>query len=65
MVDMIHHLVANPCRDACGTVPTGDLLDGLPVYRCPGCESQWVESEDIVSGDRNQKLAQSSEEPSS
>lgn len=62
MVDMIRHLVANPCRDACGTVPTGELLDGLPVFRCPGCESQWVESEDTVPGDRDKESGQPSAE---
>lgn len=41
---VIRHLVANPCQDACGTVNTGQLLDGAPIYRCPGCASEWVET---------------------
>lgn len=49
MVDMIRNLVANPCRDACGTVATGELLDGAPVFRCPGCDSTWVEVDDTPS----------------
>lgn len=43
MEPMIRHLVANPCQDACGTLSTGQLLDGDPIYRCPGCDSEWVE----------------------
>ncbi|MDQ7992464.1 MAG: hypothetical protein AAGC63_14535 [Propionicimonas sp.] len=43
---MIRQLVAHPCRDACGTVRTGRILDGAPVLRCPGCESEWVELPD-------------------
>ncbi|MBN9103684.1 MAG: hypothetical protein J0I14_01655 [Propionibacteriaceae bacterium] len=40
---MIHHLVTNPCRDACGTEETDAVFEGSPVYRCPGCESTWAE----------------------
>lgn len=40
---MTRQLVTNPCQDACGTVDTGRLHDGAPVYRCPGCDSEWVE----------------------
>jgi len=29
---MIRHLVSNPCVDACGTVNTGQLLDGAIIY---------------------------------
>ncbi len=43
IVAMIRHLTTNPCRDACGTLETGERLDGAPVYRCPGCDSTWVE----------------------
>lgn len=43
MEPMIRHLVANPCQDACGTISTGQLFDGAPIYRCPGCDSEWVE----------------------
>lgn len=42
-MSMIHHLVTNPCRDACGTVETDAVFEGSPVYRCPGCESTWAE----------------------
>lgn len=46
MEPMIRQLVTNPCKDACGTVTTGQLFEDAPVYRCPGCESQWVELPD-------------------
>ena len=46
MEPMIRHLVSNPCLDACGTVNTGQLVDGAPVYRCPGCDSKWIEIAD-------------------
>ena len=46
MGPMIRHLVSNPCLDACETVNTGQLVDGTPVDRCPGCDSQWVEMAD-------------------
>ena len=43
---MIRQLVTNPCNDACGTVATGQLFENALVYRCPGCESQWVDLPD-------------------
>lgn len=46
MEPMIRHLVSHPCKDACGTVGTGRLVGGALVYRCPGCGSQWVDTED-------------------
>lgn len=36
-------LVTNPCQDACGTIETTDRVEGAPVYRCPGCDSTWIE----------------------
>jgi predicted Zn-ribbon and HTH transcriptional regulator len=32
-----------PCQDACGTVETDERVEGAPVYRCPGCDSSWIE----------------------
>ncbi len=37
------HLVSNPCQDACGTIQSDRLVEGAPVYRCPGCDSEWIE----------------------
>lgn len=37
------YLVSNPCEDACGTITTDRTLEGAPVYRCPGCDSEWIE----------------------
>lgn len=36
-------LVTNPCQDACGTVQTDELVEGAPVYMCPGCDTRWIE----------------------
>lgn len=36
-------LRTNPCQDACGTVQTDERVEGAPVYRCPGCDSSWIE----------------------
>ena len=32
-----------PCQDACGTVETDERVEGAPVYRCPGCDTSWIE----------------------
>lgn len=32
-----------PCNDACCEVMTGETVEGAPVYRCPGCDSTWIE----------------------
>ena len=32
-----------PCQDACGTVETDERVEGAPVYRCPGCDTAWIE----------------------
>ncbi|GAA4894278.1 hypothetical protein GCM10025789_09380 [Tessaracoccus lubricantis] len=32
-----------PCQDACGTIKTDERVEGAPVYRCPGCDSTWIE----------------------
>lgn len=36
-------LVTNPCMDACGTLMTDERVEGAPVYRCPGCDTAWIE----------------------
>ena len=36
-------LVSYPCNDACCEVMTGRTVEGAPVYRCPGCDSEWIE----------------------
>lgn len=36
-------LVANTCEDGCGIRKTGQTVEGAPVYRCPGCDSTWIE----------------------
>lgn len=36
-------LVSLPCQDACCEVMTDKVVEGAPVYRCPGCDSEWIE----------------------
>ena len=36
-------LESNPCEDACGTMVTDEVVEGAPVYACPGCDSRWIE----------------------
>lgn len=45
---MARYLVRNPCEDACGTVTTAQTVQGAPVYRCPGCDSEWIETWEIT-----------------
>lgn len=33
----------NPCNDSCGTITTDEKVEGAPVYRCPGCDTSWIE----------------------
>ncbi len=41
-------LVSYPCQDACGTLTTDRTVEGAPVYRCPGCDSEWIELDERV-----------------
>lgn len=36
-------LVSRPCEDACCEIMTDQVVEGAPVYRCPGCDSEWIE----------------------
>lgn len=36
-------IVSRPCADACATITTDRRVEGAPVYRCPGCDSEWIE----------------------
>lgn len=36
-------LLSYPCEDACCEVMTDRIVEGAPVYRCPGCDSEWIE----------------------
>lgn len=40
---MMRQLITNPCQDACGEITTDRSVEGAPVYRCPGCDSEWIE----------------------
>lgn len=36
-------LVSHPCQDACGVMTTDEVVEGAPVYSCPGCDTRWIE----------------------
>lgn len=38
----------HPCEDGCGILKTGEKVEGAPVYRCPGCDSRWIELDERV-----------------
>lgn len=35
-------LVVNPCQSNCNWHPTDDEIDGLQVYACGACHSEWT-----------------------
>lgn len=41
------YLASFRCQDACGTITTERVVDGAPVYRCPGCDSEWLETSEL------------------
>ena len=36
-------IVSRPCEDACATITTDKTVQGAPIYRCPGCDAEWIE----------------------
>lgn len=38
-------LGVNPCRRECRWSASGEAIDGLPVFACASCGSEWVASE--------------------
>lgn len=38
-------LICNPCEDGCGEIRTDRTVEGAPVLRCPGCDSEWIYEE--------------------
>ncbi|WP_460769523.1 hypothetical protein [Mariniluteicoccus flavus] len=49
-------LAANPCLDRCAWRDTGDDRDGLPLFACEGCGSEWVRTEDWTPANRNGRV---------
>ena len=39
-------LVTYPCQNECGAMKTAKVIDGEPVYECPGCGTEWIEIKD-------------------
>jgi hypothetical protein len=38
-------LAANPCQQVCDWSATGGERDGLALFRCAACRSEWVRTE--------------------
>ena len=38
-------LAANPCQLVCDWRASGETYDGLPLFRCVGCASEWVRTQ--------------------
>jgi hypothetical protein len=38
-------LAQHPCQLVCRWEPTGTRREGLPLFRCGGCGSQWVRTQ--------------------
>jgi hypothetical protein len=38
-------LAQHPCQQVCAWAPTGTRRDGLPLFRCSGCGSEWVRAQ--------------------
>lgn len=45
MTDPAVPLAQEPCRTLCSWGPTGGTRDGLPLFACGGCGSEWVRTE--------------------
>lgn len=58
------YLVSNPCEDACGTLTTDERVQGAPVYRCPGCDSRWIELSEVVADEGGTTAGAMGSEPS-
>lgn len=39
----VRYLETFPCQDACGTIETSEKVEGAPVYKCPGCDTSWID----------------------
>jgi hypothetical protein len=38
-------LAANPCQQVCDWSATGEIRDGMTLFMCSACRSEWVRSE--------------------
>jgi hypothetical protein len=45
-------LEIHACRAECAWLARDELLDGLPLFACAGCGSEWVASEPWTPADR-------------
>jgi hypothetical protein len=41
----VRALEVQPCRSVCTWAPSGELLEGLPLFVCGGCGSEWVRTQ--------------------
>jgi hypothetical protein len=54
-------LAVQPCRDLCSWRPatharTCEVRDGLPLFRCRGCGSEWVRTEGWTPADADGRV---------
>ncbi|HEV7207202.1 MAG TPA: hypothetical protein VGN54_00520 [Mycobacteriales bacterium] len=38
-------LASHACQSSCAWAPTDEIRDGMSVFRCAGCASEWVRTE--------------------
>ncbi len=57
-------LVSYPCEDACGTLTTDRTFEGAPVYRCPGCDTEWIELNERTTTEPTQEPTASEQQTS-
>jgi hypothetical protein len=38
-------LTTHPCRSLCQWAATGGVHDGLPLFACAGCGTEWVRTQ--------------------
>lgn len=54
-------LAVHPCRDLCTWRPatharTCEIRDGLPLFRCRGCGSEWIRTEGWTPADADGRV---------
>lgn len=49
-------LAQSPCRDRCAWRATGDEVDGLALFACLGCGSEWVRTQPWTPANRDGRV---------
>ena len=53
MAPVSRPLEIRACRAECAWAARDEMLDGLPLFACTGCGSEWVASEPWTPADRD------------